>query len=211
MVEEPCDVAELLERAGRGDQDALTDLFSRYRDRLKRVVRLRLNRRLLGRVDDSDVLQDVYLDVARQLPQYLRERPIPFFLWLRKLTGQQLVNVHRKHLGAGKRERAREISLYQGAMPPANSVSLAAQLLGRLTSPSQAAIKAEMRLRLQEALNSMQAMDREVLTLRHFEQLSNAEAAHVLGIDESAASKRYLRALERLSRILSKLRLIDHD
>jgi RNA polymerase sigma-70 factor (ECF subfamily) len=211
MVDESRDVAELLQRAGQGDQDALTDLFSRYRDRLKRVVRLRMNRRLLGRVDDSDVLQEVYLDVARQLDSYLLNPVMPFFLWLRKLTGQQLIQVHRRHLGAQRRDAHREVSLHQGAMPPANSVSLAAQLLGRLTSPSEAAVRAEMRLRLQEALNSMQPMDREVLTLRHFEQLSNAEAAQVLGIDEPAASKRYTRALERLSKALHEMKLVDRD
>jgi RNA polymerase sigma-70 factor (ECF subfamily) len=211
MVDEPRDVAELLLRAGQGDQNALADLFSRYRERLKRMVRLRLNRRLLGRVDDSDVLQDVYLAVARELDDYLTNPSMPFFLWLRKIAGQQLVTVHRRHLGARMRDAGREVSLQGGGMPPANSASIAAQLLGRLTSPSQAAIKAELRARLQEAINGMHAMDREVLTLRHFEQLSNAEAAQVLGIDESAASKRYVRALERLSKILSEMRLIERD
>jgi RNA polymerase sigma-70 factor (ECF subfamily) len=209
MVDEPRDVAELLQRAGQGDQDALTDLFSRYRERLKRIVRLRLNRRLLGRIDDSDVLQDVYVEVSRHLGDYLVNPTMPFFLWLRKMTGQQLVAVHRKHL-AQRRDAVREIPI-QRMMPAANSASIAAQLLGGLTSPSQAAIKAELRVRLQDAINSMHAMDREVLTLRHFEQLSNAEAAQVLGIEESAASKRYIRALERLSKILREMRLTDRD
>jgi RNA polymerase sigma-70 factor (ECF subfamily) len=107
------------------------------------------------------------------------------------------------------RNADREVSLHRGALPAASSVSLAAQLLGRLTSPSQAAIKAEMRMRLQEALNSLEPLDREVLSLRHFEQLNNTEAAQELGLEPSAASKRYIRALARLQKILRQLQLVD--
>ena len=211
MAEESTEIVELLDRAGRGDQDALTELFSRFRVRLKRMVRLRMNPRLLGRVDDSDVLQEAFLEIAKNLDDYLREPTMPFFLWLRHITGEKLIAVHRQHLGAKRRDAGREVSLHRGAMPPASTASLAAQLLGRLTSPSQAAIKAEMRIRLQEALNSMNPIDRETLALRHFEQLSNAETAQILGIQESAASKRYLRALERLQQILSDLKVLENQ
>ncbi|MBW3543010.1 MAG: sigma-70 family RNA polymerase sigma factor, partial [Planctomycetes bacterium] len=149
--------------------------------------------------------------VSQQLEDYLRDPYLPFFLWVRMLAGQQLITVHRQHLGVQMRDAGREISLYQGTFPQANSASLAARLLGRLTSPSQAAMKAEMRIRLQEALNSMNAMDREVLALRHFEQLSNQETAQVLKIDESTASKRYTKALERLQQVLRELRLIGNE
>jgi RNA polymerase sigma-70 factor (ECF subfamily) len=192
------DLAELLARAAAGDEEALTELFSRYRKRLKQMVRLRLNRRLQGRIDDSDVLQEAYLEAARRLPEYLADRPLPFFLWLRHLTGEKLIDTHRRHLGAKMRDAAQEVSLHRGPMPAASSASLAAQLLGRLTSPSQAAVKAETRLRVQEVLNRMDLLDREVLALRHFEQLSNAEVAETLGLNESTASSRYLRALKRL-------------
>ena len=195
---EPGDLADLLARAAAGDEKALTELFSRYRRRLKQMVRLRLNRRLQGRIDDSDVLQEAYLEVAKRLPEYLAERPLPFFLWLRHLTGEKLIDAHRRHLGAKMRDAAQEVSLHRGPMPAASSASLAAQLLGRLTSPSQAAVKAETRLRVQEVLNRMDALDREVLALRHFEQLTNAEVAETLGLNESTASSRYLRALKRL-------------
>jgi RNA polymerase sigma-70 factor (ECF subfamily) len=192
------DLTDLLDRAAAGDAAAVTELFSRYRKRLKRMVRLRLNRQLQGRLDDSDILQEALLEAAKRLPEYLVDKPLPFFLWLRHITGQKLIDAHRRHLGAEIRDAAREVSLHRGAMPAASSASLAAQLLGRLTSPSQAAIKAEARLCVQEVLNSMDPIDREVLALRHFEQLNNAEVAATLGINESTASSRYLRALKRL-------------
>jgi len=199
------ELASLLTRAADGDAAALEELFSRYRKRLKRMVRLRLSRHLQGRLDDSDVLQEAYLEAAKRLPEYLQERPLPFFLWLRHITGQKLIDAHRRHLGAKMRDAGCEVSLHRGAMPPASSASLAAQLLGRLTSPSQAAIKAETRIRVQEVLNSMDPLDREVLALRHFEQLNNVEVAESLGINESTASSRYLRALKRLKEELGHL------
>src|SRR5262245_24889946 len=196
-------LADLLDRAAAGDTAALTELFSRYRKRLKRMVRLRLSRHLQGRLDDSDVLQEACLEAARRLPEYLRDRPLPFFLWLRHITGEKLIDAHRRHLGAQMRDAACEVSLHRGAMPAASSASLAAQLLGRLTSPSQAAVKAETRLRVQEVLNGMESIDREILALRHFEQLTNAEVAATLEMNESTASSRYLRALKRLKDELS--------
>ena len=195
---EPGDPADLLARAAAGDENALTELFSRYRKRLKQMVRLRLNRQLQGRVDDSDILQEAYLEAAQRFPDYLADRPLPFFLWLRHITAEKLIDAHRRHLGAKMRDAAQEVSLHRGPMPAASSASLAAQLLGRLTSPSQAAIKAETQLRVQEILNKMDPFDREVLALRHFEQLTNAEVAQTLGLNESTASSRYLRALKRL-------------
>jgi RNA polymerase sigma-70 factor (ECF subfamily) len=205
MSSEHSRAAELLQRAAAGNQDAVNELFTLYRDRLRAMVRLRLNRRLQGRIDPSDVLQEAYVEVCRVLPDYLRSPTMPFFLWLRHITGQKLITVHRRHLGAQMRDADREISLYRGALPQASSASLAAQLLGRLTSPTQAAVRAELQIRVQEALNGMDPLDREVLTLRHFEMLTNGEAAEVLGIRKSAASNRYIRALERLKDILAEL------
>jgi RNA polymerase sigma-70 factor (ECF subfamily) len=195
-------LTELLERAGRGDQDALGELFSRHRERLRRMVQVRLDRRLRGRIDASDVLQEAFVEVARCLDDYLRAPALPFFLWLRMITGRKLQGLHRHHLGTRMRDAGREILLHGGAMPQASSVSLAAQLLGRLTTPSQAAVRAELQLQVQEALNGMDTLDREILALRHFEQLSNSEAARVLDISEQAASNRFVRALRRLKGIL---------
>ena len=205
MTTDPSDIDDLLRRAQAGDRPALAELFTRYRERLRQMVRLRLDRRLQGRLDPDDVLQEAYLDFARRLPEYVANPSVPFFLWLRALTGQRLIDLHRQHLGAKMRDAQQEVSLYRGALPQASSVSLAAQLLGRLTTASQAAIRAETQVRVQEALNSMDPMDREVLALRHFEMLTNDETAQVLGIKKSAASNRYVRALKRLKDILSGL------
>src|SRR5262249_48531907 len=139
------------------------------------------------------------------LAEYLRNPRMPFFLWLRFLTGQKLLTLRRRHLGTEARDAAREISLYRGAMPEASSACLAAQLLGKTTAPLQAAIRAEMKVRLQEALNGMDPMDREMLALRHFEQLNNTETAELLGITPSGASSRYLRALKRLKDIMGQV------
>ena len=195
---------EWLQRAMAGDERALAELFSRRREQLKQMVRLRLDRRLHGRFDPSDVLQAAYLDVVRRLPEYAANPPMPFFLWLRTLVGQRLVDLHRRHLGAKMRNVGREISLHHGALPQVSSASLAQQLLGRLTSPTLAAARAEMQIRLQEALNEMEPLDREVVVLRHFEELSNSETAETLGLEPSAASKRYIRAIRRLKTILDE-------
>jgi len=205
MTDESGEVSDLLRRAATGDAEALRQLFSRYRDRLKRMVHLRLSRRLSGRVDDSDVVQEAYLDVCQKLPDYVREPGMPFFLWLRHLTGLKLAEVHRRHLGTQLRDADREVSLHRGGLPEADSVSLAAQLLGKLTTPSQAAIKAEQRIYVQEALNSMDPIDREVLALKHFEQLSTSEIAQVLGLSKAGAGSRYLRAIKRLREILEQI------
>lgn len=195
--------SETLRRAADGDPTALAQAFSHHRPRLRRMIQLRLDRRLQGRIDPSDVLQEAYLEVARGLADYLRDPQIPFYLWVRFVTGRKLQAVHRHHLGVHARDADREVSLHRGALPQASSVSLAEQLLGRYSSPSQAVVKAELRLRIQEALNGMDPIDREVLALRNFEELSNAETAEVLGIGEAAASHRFVRALRRLKNILA--------
>jgi RNA polymerase sigma-70 factor (ECF subfamily) len=196
---------DLLRRAKEGDAEARTELFAHHRERLRQMVRLRLDRRLYGRIDPSDVLQEAYIDFARRFPEYAANASLPFYLWLRNLTGQRLIDLHRQHLGAQMRDAGQEVSLYRGALPQASSVSLANQMLGRLTSPTQAAVRAEIQIRLQEALNSMDPLDREVLVLRHFEELSNSETADVLGIQKSAASKRYMRALTRFKDIVTAI------
>jgi RNA polymerase sigma-70 factor (ECF subfamily) len=202
MSNDTNDTDDLLRRAARGDDAAPAELFSRYRRQLRQMVRLRLDRRLQGRVDPSDVLQEAYIDLAQQLPEYLARPDMPFFLWLRLLTGQRLMRLHRQHLGAAMRDAGREVSLYRGALPQASTTSLAAQLLGCFSSASEAAIRAEQQLLLQEALNALDPLDREIIALRHFEDLSNQEAAAVLGLSKSAASNRHVRALTRLQAML---------
>jgi RNA polymerase sigma-70 factor (ECF subfamily) len=205
MANNSTDTVRLIERARAGDRDALNAIFTRHRDRLRRMVALRLDWRLQARIDASDVIQDAYVEVATRLEEYLRNPALPLFLWLRLVVGERLSKLHRQHLGAQMRDAGREVSLFREALPAASSAALAAQLLGKHTSPSQAAVRAERVLRLQEALNTLDPIDREVLSLRHFEELSRSEAAQVLGIEEAAAAKRYIRALKRLREILADM------
>jgi len=205
MPNDPSDPVHLLERLRGGDREALADLFQHYRDRLRRMVELRLDTRLQGRVDASDVLQDAFLDVAARLDGYLRGPELPAFLWLRLVVSERLLICHRRHLGAKMRDAGCEVSLYRNALPQASSAALASMLLGRQTSPSNAAIRAEQILQVQEAINSLDPLDREVVALRHFEQLTRAETAAVLGITEEAGAKRYIRALKKLKSILAAM------
>ena len=184
----------LLGRAGAGDRQAVADLFDRYRGRLEQMVRLRMDRRLQGRLDPSDVLQEAYLEVARRAGRFAREPTTSVFLWLRFLTGQGLSTCTASTSAprcATPARRSRSTA-GPGRRPP--RPRWPRMLLGRLTSPSRAAIRAETQLRIQEALNGMDPIDREVLALRHFEQLTNAETAQVLGLSKAAASNRYIRA-----------------
>ncbi|HZU37836.1 MAG TPA: sigma-70 family RNA polymerase sigma factor [Gemmataceae bacterium] len=197
--------AELLRRVAAGDQRVWGELLMAHRERLRTMVALRLDRRLKGRIDPSDVIQEAFLDASRQVADYVKDPTIPFFLWLRLVTSQRLVALHRRHLGTQARNAGRDVALFHGPYPEASSAALAERLLGRDTRPSEAAVRAERAVRLQEGLNALEPLDREVLALRHFEQLSNAEAAQVLGVAPAAASKRYVRALQRLKEVLQTM------
>ena len=188
-----------------GDAGALAELFILYRDRLRRMVVIRMDRRLQGRIDPSDVLQEAHLDATRRLDEYAREPKVPPFLWLRTVVGDRLIKLHRQHIGTQMRDLTREVSLFREALPAASSAALAAQLLGKHTSPTEAVVRAERMIRVQEALNALEAIDREILSLRHFEGLSRAEAAQALGIEEAAAAKRHVRALARLKAVLQAM------
>ena len=152
----PSQTDALLHRAAAGDSAAWGGLLNEQQARLRRMVALRLDRRLQGRIDPSDILQEAYLWAGRQLEAYLPDPKLPFFLWLRLVTGQRMMRIHREHLGAAMRDVGREVSLYNGALPQASSVSLAAQLLGRYTPASQAVSRAEVQLQIQAALNGME-------------------------------------------------------
>jgi RNA polymerase sigma-70 factor (ECF subfamily) len=178
-------------------------LFDRHKERLRRTVRLRLDGRLLGLVDSSGVLKLVRDEAARRGSELAGPGGPDPFLWLRQVTGAVLSQLHHERLGPDVRG---DISLYRGALPAATSISLAAHLLGRGGGDDdKAAARADHKLLLQEALNAMEPLDREVLTLRHCEQLSNDEAATVLGIPRSHASEAYIRALKRITPVLASL------
>jgi len=197
------EINRLLQQAAAGNQAVWGDLLEQHRPRLRRMVELRLDPRLQGRLDASDVIQEAYLTASVQLAQYLKQQNLPFALWLRLVTGQKLLILHRHHLGTKARDASLQISIDRGGYPAASSDALATKLIGREPSPSAAACEVEQRRCLQEALDRMDPIDREVLALRHFEQMTNAEIAQVLGLEPSAASKRYVRALQRVKEILS--------
>ncbi|QEH38760.1 ECF RNA polymerase sigma factor SigD [Aquisphaera giovannonii] len=202
MGVESSETARLLERASAGDSRALESLLMGQRPRLRRMVAARLDERLRRRIDPSDVIQETFLEASARLPSYLREPSMPFFLWLRFLAGQKLATLHRHHLGVQMRDAGQEVGLGRGGWPQASSAALAEHLLDARTAPSEAAMRAERKERVRRALEELEPPDREALALRHFEQLSRAEIAAVLGISEAAAGKRYIRALEKLRRHL---------
>jgi RNA polymerase sigma-70 factor (ECF subfamily) len=196
--------AALLDRLRASDEPALGELFMLHRDRLWRMLYVRLDRRLARRVSPDDVLQETFLDVARRIGEYLADPAVPFYVWLRFLAVQRMQMVQRAHLGARKRDVALEVALPEGSVPFASPGSMAGELVSAMTSPSQAAVRHEMEDRLRAALEAMDPLDREVLALRHFEELGNNEVAQVLGISREAASKRHVRALRRLKELFDE-------
>ena len=205
MADGPPDQEALLARAAAGDGAAWGALLTSHEPKLTRMVAFRMDARLRGRVDAADVVQDAFVEASAHRPDYFRAPPVPLFLWLRGVVGNKLLEVHRHHLGVRKRDAKRDLPLHAPCGPHDTSAALCAHLTAGLTRPSLAAARGEVKSRLAAALDGMDPTDREVLALRHFEQLSNAEAAQVLGIQERAAAKRYLRALQRLREILAEM------
>jgi RNA polymerase sigma-70 factor (ECF subfamily) len=193
---------ELHQRLQAGDQSALGELFDLHRERLWRMVQFRMDRRLAARLDPDDILQEAFVNAASRLQHYLQDPSRSLFVWFRLIVAQTMVDVYRRHLAAEMRDAGREVSLQGMKFPQATSVSLAAELLGSVTSPSQAAAREEAAGQLEAALQSMSELDQEVIALRHFEDLTNSEVAEVLGIQPTAASNRYVRALTRLKQVL---------
>jgi RNA polymerase sigma-70 factor (ECF subfamily) len=203
MTTQQPDTEELLRQAANGDRDARERLLARHRDRLRKMIAWRLDRRLAARVDPSDVVQEVLLEANGKLDRYLRERPLPFFPWLRALAAERLVTLHRRHVRARGRSVLRE---EPGLLhlPDESAAELAARLVTSSTSPPQRALRQEERERVRRALGQLSERDREVLVLRNLEQLSVADTAEVLGISAGAVKVRHLRALERLRALLAE-------
>ena len=190
----------LLRASKDGQRQGFNEILLKYRERLKKMVALRMNMQLRSRIDASDVIQDTFTEAARVVDEYLANPKLSVFLWLRRLAGEKLIQAHRFHLQAQKRDARREQSF--GGVPTAPSQSIAVQLAGEFTSPSEAALKQETNDELMDALDSMEELDREVLVLKHFEHLSNHEIAEVLELKYETVKKRYLRALSKLQQIL---------
>ena len=197
--------SEIIERLKNDRDEALAHFFSLVRDRLKRIVNFRLDYRLNGRISESDVIQDTFVRASQRLDSFLEKPEMPFFVWLRLEVQQQLVDIHRHHFGAEKRDIRKEVAMVK---PQAGqtSMALAAHLVAQMTSVSQLFERAEQIASVEKSLEEMNELDREVIALRHFEELSNIETAEVLGIQPAAASKRYLRALKRLREIMEQVK-----
>ncbi len=206
MSTEPsADTDELERRLRSGDTEALAELFSRERERLWRVIHFRLAEPLRRRVEPDDVLQEAFLAAHQRLEHYAASDITSPFLWLRMIVNQTLVDLQRRHLAAQKRDAGREVSVNDSPYTQATSVSVAIQLVGAFTSPSGAAVRADLLTLVHTAMEQMDPIDREVLALRHFEELTNSEVAQALGIEQKAASIRYIRALRRLKEIMAQV------
>jgi RNA polymerase sigma-70 factor (ECF subfamily) len=194
---------QLMERASGGDRLARQQLLAGQRDRLRQMIAARMDRRLVSRVDPSDVVQDVMATATRNLSDYFRQRPMPFYPWLRKLAWERLIELQRQHLVARKRSVGRE-EFGIPELPDESAAVLAERLLSRDTNPSDRLIHEEMKQRVRQALERLGPRDREVLVLRYLEQLSPTEVAAVLGIKEGAVKTRQTRALVRLGELLQE-------
>jgi RNA polymerase sigma-70 factor, ECF subfamily len=195
------DTDALLAKLRHGDESARQELLGRHRDRLRRMVAVRMDRRLAARLDPSDVVQDVLLEADRGLSGFLRGRPVPFYPWLRQMAWDRLVELHRHHIGAAKRTVKREESVSL-ALPDESAVALADRLIDRGSSPSERLVRQELRRRVRAAIFELAERDREVLVLRHLEQLTTDQIADVLSLTPAAVKSRHVRALERLERLL---------
>jgi RNA polymerase sigma-70 factor (ECF subfamily) len=194
---------DVLERAARGDAEAVQQLLARHRDALKRMVAARLDRRVAARIDPSDVVQEALFEAARHLPGYLRDRPVSFYPWLRQIARDRLVKLHHLHLRAGKRSVCREATALP--LPDESALQLVALLAAPAAGQSSLLERAELRALVHDALARLDEQDREVLVMRYLEQLSTREVAEGLGISEGAVKMRHLRALERLRPLLDSL------
>jgi len=199
LAADPDNTRELVDRAKKGDERAFEELFKRHRERLRQVIAFRMDRRLAARADASDILQETYLEAFKRLPRYLEQEDMPFYLWLRWIAREKVMALYRRHLGAGKRAVDREIPL----LPADSSARFVKGVMGGGPTPSQQLARMELADRLRTALGQLEEDERDLILWRHFEQLSIRETAQLLHITEAAAGKRYIRALERLRKLLT--------
>ena len=196
------DTGELLDRSAAGDTSARGQLLAQHRERLLRMVAVRLDPRLVARVDPSDVVQDALAEADARLDGYLRDRPLPFYPWLRQLAQERLAQLYRRHIAARRRSVGREEAM---GLSDRSAAELAERLFARGSSPSRHASREELRMRVRSAVAALPETDRELLVLRNLEQLTVAETAEVLGLAEGAVKMRHVRALARLRTALGEL------
>lgn len=193
---------DLIQRAAVGDASAVAQLFVLHRERLSRMINARLDPRLTKRLDASDVIQEVHLEVARRLPEYLEKQEIPFFNWIRFLARQKLAELVRRNIIAQSRDVRREVPIHRGVVD--SSFTLSGFLYAQVKSPSSQLSKEELHQLLLKTIELLPEIDREILQLRHVEQLSTTEAAVELAITENTCRQRHIRALKRLKDLLAE-------
>jgi RNA polymerase sigma-70 factor (ECF subfamily) len=198
------DTRQLLDQARDGDRAAVERLLETHRAALRRMVDLRMDPALAGRLDASDIVQDVMLEASRRLADYLAKPVMPFHLWLRHLAKDHIIDAHRRHRKAQRRSLDREQPIVPAAWADRSSIELAAQFLDRQATPASAALRHELARRLAQAVATLDDDDRDIILMRHYEQLSNQEVSAMLGLTEAAASMRYLRAVRKLKGLLSE-------
>ena len=203
MWPDPPETQELLEHARQGELAAVDRLLARHREPLRRIIGMRLDRALAARIDASDIVQEVLLEASRRLSDYLRDPAMPFHLWLRHIAKDHMIDAHRRHRQAQRRAVDRERPMVPAAFADHSSFELAAQFFDQEPTPASAAIRHELQRRLEGAIDQLDDDDREIIVMRHFEQLSNQDVAAALELTEAAASMRYLRAVRRLRSLLS--------
>jgi RNA polymerase sigma-70 factor (ECF subfamily) len=202
------DTEELVRRAGGGDESAVRVLFERHRGRLAQMVRARMDPRMRGRIDPSDVIQETLVAASQRLPRYAAERPLPFYPWLRQIAWEKLVHLHDRHLRAAKRSVARE-QFFRPEISDESALEIVRLFAGATSSPSAEAVRKELRERVRQALDGLATEDREILLQRYLEQMSSKEIGAILGISEAAVNMRHMRALKKLRSMLGDA--ADHE
>ncbi|WP_372898316.1 sigma-70 family RNA polymerase sigma factor [Stieleria sp.] len=198
-MNEPDDAQQqVIELARGGDEAALATLFQMYRKKLKSMVEFRMDVNLRGRVDPSDVIQESYLELAKRLGEFRAKEDMSPFVWMRLVTMERMLNLHRRHVATQKRDARREFSIDHELGLDVTSITLAAGLLGKLSSASGRVVRDEQKAKLHQLLDQMSQDDQEIIALRMFEGVSNGEAAEILGQSPKATSKRFVRAISRL-------------
>lgn len=192
---------ELLLSAKRGNDDAVNNLLDRHRNAIRKMVQMRMDKAVAGRVDASDIVQDVMLDASQRLSEFIQKSPMPFHLWLRQLAKDRLIDAHRKHRGAQRRSVDKEQRL-NVQYADQSSLNLAAQLQDYELTPAAATLRKELEQRFLQALDQLEDDDREVIIMRHQEHLSNSDVALALDLSAAAAGMRYLRAIRKLRDVL---------
>jgi RNA polymerase sigma-70 factor (ECF subfamily) len=195
---------ELLAGASQGESAAVNELLDRHREALRNMIRSRMDQKLARRVDASDVVQDVLLEASQRLADYIGDPKLPFGLWLRQMAQDRIIDLHRRHRVARRRSLDREQQHRARAAGDKSSLELAAQLRDPELTPAAASLRKELHERFVEAIDGLEEEDREILLMRHFEQLTNSQAAELLGLSQPAAGMRHLRALRRLREVLGE-------